>query len=212
MTQTGAVLLAAGASSRFGSTKLLAKLGGETLISRILRAFAGQDEVVVVLGKDAERLQDAIAGMADGEIDGRLRTVRHEAWAVGMFSSVKAGLSAIGRDIGWTAVCPADLPLLQPADVERLAKAARGASPHTLVLPIRDGRRGHPLLLSASVRERVLTWPDSARLSDVLREPDLSLCEVEGCGPGVLRDVDTVLELESLESPESLVFSGDPPP
>ena len=59
-----AVVLAAGASTRMGRQKLLLPLDGETLIRRVVRQVgeAGFDEVLLVVGNEADQILDALEG------------------------------------------------------------------------------------------------------------------------------------------------------
>jgi molybdenum cofactor cytidylyltransferase len=61
-----AVILAAGASTRMGTQKLLLPLGGEPLVRRAVRQVcdAGFDDVLVILGNEHEKMLDALDGLA----------------------------------------------------------------------------------------------------------------------------------------------------
>ncbi len=89
-TAVGVILLAAGASSRMGEPKQLLRYRGETLMGRALRAALETRcrPVVVVLGAGAEELRAEVVGK-DALV------VFNEAWAEGMGSSIRAGLSAL---------------------------------------------------------------------------------------------------------------------
>src|SRR5262245_16406704 len=111
-----AVVLAAGLSTRMGRPKALLPLtDDDTFITRIIRSFldAGVDDVVVVLGHEAEAVTDAIvkSGLA-------ARLVVNRAYESGQFSSVLAGLAAIDRP-GVTAMLLTlvDVPLVSPATI-----------------------------------------------------------------------------------------------
>lgn len=190
MTRISAVLLAAGASSRFGAPKMLALVGGEPLVARTARVLleGGADELVVVLGAGAPDVARALEGLP-------VRTTVNPAWIGGMFSSVQAGLAAIDAGAERIAVTPADLAELAAEDVRRTFEAARSAAPGGLVVAARGGRRGHPLVFDASVAARLRAWPPERRLSELFSEPDLTAFPVDGCGPGVLRDVDVAADL-----------------
>jgi len=85
----GAVVLAAGASSRLGQPKQLVRWNGEALVARAARLAreAGCSPVIVVLGYEAERMQAALA-------TGDVQLVVNADWASGMASSLRAGLAA----------------------------------------------------------------------------------------------------------------------
>lgn len=83
----GALLLAAGGSSRLGQPKQLLKFKGRSLVRRAAEALVGSgcEPVVVVLGAEIERSTDEIAGLS-------LTICVNEEWQTGMSSSIKAGL------------------------------------------------------------------------------------------------------------------------
>lgn len=185
-----AILLAAGASSRFGSLKMLATIEGEPLVRRSARTFleAGLGETIVVVGAHAEEVCSSLGALP-------VRTVVNPNWVDGMLSSMRAGLAALDDRATHVAVSPSDLPGLTPGVVRKLVEAAREADPRTIVVPGANGRRGHPMIFDATLRERIECWPKDARLSDLLRQPDLKVRVVDGFDASILRDVDRPADL-----------------
>lgn len=131
-----AVVLAAGASERFGSAKQRLLL--EPVLAR-LRA-ARLDDVVVVLGAHA------VATSA--------RTVTCSEWRRGPGASLRCGLAALSDDVEAAVVVLADGPNLDPRAVDRVVEAWR-ARRHTVAAATYDGIRSHPVLLDRSVWDRV---------------------------------------------------------
>jgi CTP:molybdopterin cytidylyltransferase MocA len=239
------VLLAAGASSRFGSPKMLAPVGGkkEPLLRNVLETWlaSGIDEVIVVLGKDADEIREKMgtfpcAAAADAAADSRKsggrtsavtglrprsgarrapltadfrppapRFVENPHWEAGMFSSVKAGLAATSPHSTHIAISPADLPFLSRKSLRTVLSAAASldAGGLSLVVPAHAGRRGHPLLIPAALRTRLLSWPDSARLNQLFDEPDVTVHHLEGFDETILRDVDRPGDLAGARPPRS---------
>jgi molybdenum cofactor cytidylyltransferase len=201
------VLLAAGASSRFGSPKMLAPVPpeGTSLLRRVLETWLGSgfDEVIVVLGKDADAIRGTIEENLLRKVNGdesaatSVRFVENPRWDAGMFSSVKAGLAATAARSTHIAISPADLPFLSMESLRTALAAATSldAGGSSLVVPTHAGRRGHPLLISAALGARVLSWPDSARLNQLFDEPDVTVHYLEGFDETILRDVDTPSDL-----------------
>lgn len=185
-----AVLLAAGASTRFGSPKMLADAGGEPLVRRVARAFveAGFAEVAVVLAPSAHRVAEALEGVG-------VRVAVNPRPADGMLSSAQAGLSVLSASCDRVALSPADLPGLTAPLLARLLAGLPTLRPDAVVVPSAGGRRGHPLVVPARLVARVLSWGPERRLSDLLREPDVTVVEMPGFGPEVLRDVDEPSDL-----------------
>ncbi len=115
----GAVVLAAGGSTRLGAPKQLLRHDGETLVRRAALAArdAGADPVVVVLGAAA----DQIAPSLDGER--AISTVVNESWESGLASSLAAGIEAIERlapDIDGALLTVCDQPMIDAARLSAL--------------------------------------------------------------------------------------------
>ena len=197
-----AVLLAAGASSRFGSPKLLANVEGEPVLRKITRTFCvgGADEVLVVMPEnEGDGLQSLLRRSIE-DLRGPIRCVVNPKWRDGMFTSVKAGLRALSDHTTHVAVSPADLPFLREESLRAVLSAAacvtsEGNQHSTLLVPTHEGRRGHPLVFSSALVPRVLSWGDDRRLSSLFGEPDLRVLHLEGFGDDVLRDVDVPSDL-----------------
>lgn len=186
------LLLAAGASSRFGSPKMLAQVDGEPLLVRTARAFleAGFQETVIVLGAHAGALTEAIRSLP-------VRVVINEHWEAGMLSSIQAGLRQLDASAERVAISPADLPCLTAGDIRRLVEASLTMPDDALTVPVCGSRRGHPLVFATRWVPRILSWGKDARLSDLFGEADLTIQSVEGFGPGILHDVDRPSDLNS---------------
>jgi nicotine blue oxidoreductase len=125
----GAVVLAAGAATRFGSPKQ------RLLLDRVLeraRASRELEELVVV------------AGAYELETDARL--VRCPDWQRGPGASLRCGLAELG-DAAAAVVLLADGPDLSPAAVDRLVAAWREGGADVLAASY-GGQRGHPVVLS----------------------------------------------------------------
>jgi CTP:molybdopterin cytidylyltransferase MocA len=124
-----AVVLAAGASMRFGSPKQ------QVLLPRVLERVRASsvDEVVVVLGAH--------------EVETDARAVRCRDWERGPGASLRCGLEALGEGIDAAVVVLGDGPNLDPRAIERVISAWR-TSHADRVAAIYRGVRLHPLLLS----------------------------------------------------------------
>ncbi len=166
-----AVVLAAGAATRFGAPKQ------RLLLPRVLERLeaSGLADVVVVAGAyDLEPPQPA-----------RLVVAPH--WERGPGASLRAGLSALPGDVAAAVVVLADGPLLAAAAVKRVVDAWR-ARPDDVVAASYGGNRGHPLVVGRSDWKSV---PDEG-----LRDLPTILVPCDDVGaPG---DVDTPADLDAL--------------
>ncbi len=206
-----AVLLAAGASSRFGAPKMLAPVdaSGTPMIKKVIQTWTSApfEEIILVVRPEDETLKGRFpaffhAAAAEAAAHGKeVRLVENPRWASGMFTSAKAGLAAIRPRSTHVAVSPADLPFLREDSLRRILSAAASLDDRTLLVPVHAGRRGHPLVVGAALVPRILSWPDDRRLSDLLREPDLAAVHLEGFDDGILRDVDRPQDLSPAWTP-----------
>jgi molybdenum cofactor cytidylyltransferase len=111
------ILLAAGASTRFGRNKLLLNLGGESLARRAAKAAldAGLRPVVAVLGHDAGRVRGELGGLD-------VRVVVNPDHAKGMNTSLRAGIAALPEEAAAVVVQLADMPRVTSAMLARLVE------------------------------------------------------------------------------------------
>ena len=129
-----AVVLAAGASSRFGSPKQAVLL--EPVLDRVRASSV--DDVLVVLGAY--------------ELESSARTVRCPDWERGPGASLRCGLAALPAEAEAAVVVLGDGPGLDPAAIDRVV-AAWGEQPAPVVAATYEGIRLHPVLVAREV------WP-----------------------------------------------------
>ncbi|MBI3457388.1 MAG: nucleotidyltransferase family protein [Candidatus Rokubacteria bacterium] len=187
-----AVVLAAGMSSRMGRQKLLLPMEeGRPLIrlsvERVLAA--GLDDVVIVLGREAEAVAAALAGLP-------VRMVLNPHYAEGQSTSLRAGLDALPPEAEAAVIALGDQPLPDPALIRRLVAAFR-ANGRPIVVPCyRDGR-GNPVLFAASLFDELrAVGGDQGGRAVIARDP-ARVAEVAVDGP-MPPDVDTWTDYEAL--------------
>ena len=149
----GAVLLAAGSASRMGRRpKCLLELDGVSLIRRQWFALsgAGVDEVVVVLGHYADRIEEVVKEFP-------VTLVRNPDPDAGQISSLRLGLQSLSQKLDAVLVALADQPLIQSQDINDLIGAYKKRPAGTQVVqPTVDGLPGNPVMFSNEVREQIL--------------------------------------------------------
>jgi len=126
-----AVVLAAGAATRFGSPKQTLLL--PAVVGRLVEAPV--HEIVVVEGAHALEIPHGVPA----------RAVRCAEWALGPGASLRCGLASLGEDVEAAVVVLADGPRLSPEAVARVVDAWREFG--GIVAASYDGSRGHPLVV-----------------------------------------------------------------
>lgn len=181
------IVLAAGAATRFGGPKPLARFRGERFVDRAVGTLVagGCDRVLVVVGAlDVGAVRHAIL-------------VLNSEWRSGMGSSLRAGLLAAG-DAAAVVVTLVDQPLIGPEAVRRLIDAWLDGAP--IAVAAYAGRQAHPVLFGrAAVAELLPTLAgDVGARAFLAARPDTVV--VDCTGTGRPDDVDTVEELRRLSS------------
>ncbi len=147
------LVLAAGRSERMGTPKQLLPFGNLTLIEQVIRTLTrsrlGKD-VVVVLGHRAMDIVKRISGLP-------VRLAYNPDPEGDMISSIRCGLAFIDPGQAFL-IALGDQPLVTTGIVDRLI-AEYERRPEGMVLPMHDGKRGHPMILSPAYREEILFEP-----------------------------------------------------
>ncbi|MEE0793891.1 MAG: NTP transferase domain-containing protein [Oscillospiraceae bacterium] len=179
---TGAVVVAAGMSSRMGDFKPMLSIGSISVAQRVVATLkqAGAARVVVVTGYNAEELERHLA--SSGVVFLRNENYR----TTHMFDSALIGLRYLRDKCRQVLFTPVDIPLFTAATVDALLTS--GAE---LACPVCGGTRGHPILMSANVIDRVLEDSGEGGLSGALSRCGVPMTLVEVDDPGILHDADT---------------------
>jgi molybdenum cofactor cytidylyltransferase len=189
-----AVVLAAGKSTRMGQTKALLPLGGETFVSRIVATFrsAGVEDVVVVVGHDAERVAEALGGM-----NAPPRVIMNPDYETGQLSSILSGLRAVDRP-GVTAMLMTlvDVPLVSADTVRAVLMRYRSTSA-PVVRPVNGDRHGHPVLLDRTLFSLIRGADPAAGAKPIVRAHASAEGDVEVSDEGAFTDIDTPDEYAS---------------
>lgn len=189
-----ALVLAAGRASRMnGSHKLLAEFDGLPLVRRAAEAAiaARPSRVLVVTGHRAEEVEAALAGLA-------VETVRNPDHALGMSTSLRAGVAALDPACDGVVVMLADMPHVTGADVRRLIDAFQEAGGHAVVRAVSGGGRGNPVVLPRATFSAVLRLEGDVGARHIVESAGLDVVDVE-LGEAARVDVDT---------PEAVIAAG----
>src|SRR5271155_175810 len=146
----GAVILAAGTSSRMGEAKQLLRLGEATVLNQVVNNVCGSrvDEIVLVLGHEAETIKQTIATK-------KLKIVVNESYREGMGTSLRAGLSALPSEVDAALIVLADQPFVRSTTFDQIIDHYQQSNAQ-IVIPVYKGFRGNPVLLDRSVFPEVM--------------------------------------------------------
>jgi molybdenum cofactor cytidylyltransferase len=184
----GGIILGAGAGSRFGGAKQLARLDGRPLLEHAIRAMTASPvgRVLVVLGSAAESV---IAGV---EFDGA-EALLCERWEEGQSASLARGLAELA-DCDAVVVTLGDQPRMSPDAIRRVI-AARGDGA-AAVRATYGGVPGHPVLLERELFERLRDVTGDHGARNVLLSVRTREVPCDDLGGG--EDVDTRPQLDAL--------------
>ena len=178
------MLLAAGESRRMGAFKQLLKLGGKSFVERCVRALLHSHvrEVIVVTGYRAADVSAELRGLP-------VRIEENPNYALGMTSSIKCGVCAIGPNVGGCLIALADQPLITTDTVDRLIQVFEDERP-LIVVPTFGGKGGHPVILDMSLKKEILAMDPDRGLRQVTAANAARTLRVELNTSSVLTDFD----------------------
>ena len=172
-----------------GSCKQLLPLDGTAAVVRCIEALlqGGIAEPVVMVSPDGDAVAAAVAAYP-------VRVVRTSDPAGEMTDTVRAGLEELPPDTTGVMIALCDHPLVSPATIARLAGTAQ-REPASIVIPVYEGRRGHPVVFPRSILDEL---DGDLTLRDLVRSDPDRVLQVEVADPGVLLEMDTPADYRRL--------------
>ncbi|HDZ09981.1 nucleotidyltransferase family protein [Pseudohongiella sp.] len=186
---TGAILLAAGFSRRFGSIKLRAVLpDGSTMLQRTSRLLLSVTSDIMVITRPALRDTGVFdgTGLTDSQI------VLCEDADLGMGHSLACGIRALPANWDACVICLADMPFIEPATLKQLL----GKASHSrITVPEYKSQRGHPVCFGRDFfAELAQSQGDTGGREVIKHHPD-KVDVMTLNDPGILQDIDTPQDL-----------------
>ena len=181
------ILLAAGQSTRMGApNKLLLEVGGQPMVRRAAKTLLASrvDAVIAVLGHEHAAVAEALGGLP-------LRTVVNRDHASGQMSSVRAGIEAIDGDPAAIVVALADQPALEPADIDFLIDAFLASPEPKILVPVRGGQRGNPIVMPGAERQTLLDGGFNFGCRNLIERHPEAVAKIEVPNPHYMQDIDT---------------------
>lgn len=187
----GGIILAAGGSSRMGTSKQMLEVNGEYLLNRTVRtvADAGIGQIVVVLGAE-EALHRSIISHQP------VNVVANEAWQTGMGSSIKRGLRSLryqDQNLDAVIILVCDQPMLRPEIISGIVSTFQ-ATKKAIVVSGYSESVGVPALFARSYFDKLDQLPDDQGAKRIILQ---NLADVEVVPfPGGEIDLDTIDDYE----------------
>jgi molybdenum cofactor cytidylyltransferase len=188
-----AIVLAAGRSSRMAPrNKLLERIGGKAIVANVAEAAiaSGAKPVVVVTGFEAERVEDALAGLD-------LNVAYNPAFADGLSTSLRTGVEVLPPDCDGVLVLLGDMPEVGSNELKALIAAF--ATRDAVCIPVHQGKRGNPVLWGAPYFPEMLTLAGDVGAKQLIAHHADRVIEVPVSSAGIFADVDTPSDLERLK-------------
>jgi molybdenum cofactor cytidylyltransferase len=184
-SRIGAVILAAGKSTRMGEPKQLLKLGGKSLLEHTLSSVraARISDVILVLGFAAQTISHQVT--AEG-----IKVIVNDAYRQGMGSSLRVGLSALDPLMDAALMVLADQPFVRPETLDQIIDQYQQCSAQ-IVIPMYRGFRGNPVLLDRSV------FPEVMALSGDIGCRAIFGDHLEGIVKAPVDDIGVLLDIDS---------------
>lgn len=192
--RTGAIILAAGLSSRMDGYKQLLTIGQKTLLGHCLSLFhtTGVSDIIVVTGYRTESLQQELSQYP-------CRSVLNENYVDGMFSSVQVGIEKLAATTEAFFLLPVDIPLVEPDTITKLITTMEQNPSAMVVYPKYQKKRGHPPLISCNLVHAILSYKDRGGLRGLLKMHQQHSRNVSVDDPFILLDADTQKDLNLLK-------------
>jgi molybdenum cofactor cytidylyltransferase len=179
------IILSAGESKRMGTPKQLLPWGNTIVLQHVLDvASASRLETIrLILGCCAEEIAGRIT------VPEKARIGVNQDFREGMGSSVKCGIRNSPADAEAFMILLGDQPLIDVQVIDALIDAYRAVG-HGIVIPVYNGRRGHPVIFAAQYRTELLAIGDQGA-REVVNKHSVDIFEVPMDTPHVLSDMDT---------------------
>jgi molybdenum cofactor cytidylyltransferase len=203
-SRVGAVILAAGMSSRMGEAKQLLRLGENTLLGQVVENVRGSrvDEIVLVLGHEAETIKKRV-GIQN------LKVVINDSYRHGMGTSLGAGLAALRSEMNAALIVLADQPFVRSATLDLLIDQYEESGAQ-IVIPTYKGFRGNPVLLDRSVFAEVMALSGDIGCRAIFGNHLEGIVKVPVEDVGILLDLDSKEDVARLENFRHGTSDGSP--
>jgi molybdenum cofactor cytidylyltransferase len=192
VSNIAAIVLAAGRSTRMGSNKLIADVGGKPMVRRVAEAalLSAASPVLVVTGHHEADVRIALTGLD-------VAFVHNPDYAQGLSTSLKAGIAAAPASVAGALVLLGDMPQIAPGHLDQLIAAFRDGA-GAVIVPVHAGKRGNPVLWPRSFFPSMLALAGDAGAKGLLAANAACVRQVDLGTNAIFLDVDTAEALAQL--------------
>jgi molybdenum cofactor cytidylyltransferase len=139
-----------------GAFKPLLKWGTRTVIAECVHQMGASElaDIFVVLGYREADIRTRLAGTG-------VQYLINEDYAKGMLSSIKTGIAALGPNAQGALIHLVDQPMVSAGVINQLVGAFQKHS-KGIVLPVYEGKRGHPILVGAGYFDDIMQLDENS--------------------------------------------------
>lgn len=189
MKKTGAVLVAAGMSSRMQDFKPMLPFGGSTVSRHMVSMLRDMnvDPVVVVTGYRAEQLENHL-------FHAGVRFVRNERpEETEMFDSIRLGVEAISADCERIMILPVDIPALMSKTIRQVLMIDA-----PIIRTVCRGKPGHPVMIQTEIFPLIWQNGGNEGLRGAMEKSGIPITNLDVEDEGIYKDMDTREEYKEL--------------
>jgi molybdenum cofactor cytidylyltransferase len=179
-----------------GAFKQLLPLRGKSFVEHCVDSLLDSEasELVVVTGHNRELVEAALAGRP-------LKIAHNSDYRLGMSTSIKRGVVEVDPSSDAFLIALVDQPLIDAQTIDTLIRGYRERRP-LIAVPTYDGRRGHPIILDAQLRDEVLGVDPDRGLREVVSRHREETVEIPVGASAILQDFDLPEEYLELKKAE----------
>ncbi len=169
---------------------------GKTIFERSLKSITEADfsEIIVVVGKEAEKIESLI------QKEDRLKIVMNSTFEQGMTSSIQAGIAEAKGDV--YVICLADMPFLTTADYSQLMNRFREENGKNILVPLYNGQKGNPVFFASDYQKEILEHTDPNGCSQLVKRNSEKVDFFETNNLRFNLDIDTQTDLDKFTNAE----------
>jgi molybdenum cofactor cytidylyltransferase len=190
-TFVSAILLAAGESKRMGKPKLLLPIGNDTILGKTIDNVLSSrvDEVIVVLGAEAQEIKKAIAGKP-------AKVVFNPDYRQGMSTSLTTGLKQVSARAQRVMVALCDQPFIEKKTYNRLIEESLDSG-KGIIVPTYKAKRGNPIIFSINYKDELMGLEGDVGGKEILRRHPDDVLEVAVDSESIYINLNTMDEYDS---------------